>query len=173
MPSGASVNNLHEAPARRPVLHLPKSPKPPPHRDPDALDFKEAREELIPKAAYVRAAKRGVSFSAELEDWLAAEAKIDARLNEHLDSLIESCRRAPYRQTVFGAHRPRVDGDGRRHDRIISAVAKNHRERRADELKRLRARSFAEAGANPGAELRRCSDPVKLKMCLDKTRYPA
>jgi hypothetical protein len=52
-----------------------------PHRSPDALDFKEARNELIRNAAYSRAAKRGVT-RLELEDWLAAEAEVDSRLNE-------------------------------------------------------------------------------------------
>jgi Protein of unknown function (DUF2934) len=79
MPSRASVSNLHEPPARRPVLHLPR--KHPPHRNPDALDFSEAREELIRIAAYARAAKRG-STRPHIDDWLAAEAEIDARLNE-------------------------------------------------------------------------------------------
>ena len=79
MPSRASVSNLHGQPARRPVLHLPKTLA---HRSRDELDFKEARKELIRKAAYARATKRGVAFGAELEDWLVAEVEIDARLNE-------------------------------------------------------------------------------------------
>jgi hypothetical protein len=81
MPSRASTENIHEQPSRRPVLHLPKTRRPPPHRSPDALDFKEARNELIRNAAYSRAAKRGVA-RLELEDWLAAEAEVDSRLSE-------------------------------------------------------------------------------------------
>jgi hypothetical protein len=34
------------------------------------------------KAAYARAAKRRITSGPELDDWVAAEAEIDARLNE-------------------------------------------------------------------------------------------
>jgi hypothetical protein len=76
----ASAINLAEG-LSRPVLHLPKTRKPQQHRNPDALDFGEARTELIRIAAYSRAAKRG-STRPEIDDWLAAEAQVDARLNE-------------------------------------------------------------------------------------------
>jgi hypothetical protein len=46
------------------------------------LDFHAARAELIRVAAYYRAEKRGFVPGAELDDWLAAEAELDARLNE-------------------------------------------------------------------------------------------
>jgi hypothetical protein len=46
------------------------------------LDFRAARIELIRVAAYYRAEKRRFIPGAELGDWLAAEAEIDARLNE-------------------------------------------------------------------------------------------
>jgi hypothetical protein len=82
MPSRASAHNLPEQLPRRPILHLPKTRKPPRHRGPETLDFNEARKELIRNAASAHAAKRGIAFGFELEDWLAAEAQIDARLNE-------------------------------------------------------------------------------------------
>jgi len=40
----------------------------------------EKREALIAEAAYFRAEKRGFSPGHETEDWLAAEAEVDARL---------------------------------------------------------------------------------------------
>jgi hypothetical protein len=40
----------------------------------------EERYQLIAKAAYYRAEHRGFVPGAELEDWLAAEAEIDAML---------------------------------------------------------------------------------------------
>jgi len=40
----------------------------------------EARRALIEEDAYHRAASRGFEPGHELEDWLAAEAEIDARL---------------------------------------------------------------------------------------------
>jgi hypothetical protein len=48
----------------------------------DVLDFREARKELIRRAACARALRRGLVFGAGREDWRAAEAEIDARLNE-------------------------------------------------------------------------------------------
>jgi hypothetical protein len=72
----SSSNYRDKSRPRRPVLHLPIV------RDAPPLDFAEARTELIRKTAYSRAAKRGVSCVPDSEDWLAAEAEIDARLNE-------------------------------------------------------------------------------------------
>ena len=40
----------------------------------------EQRAALIAEAAYFRAEKRGFSPGSETEDWLAAEAEVDARL---------------------------------------------------------------------------------------------
>lgn len=40
-----------------------------------------AREQLITEAAYHRAEARGFEPGHELEDWLAAEAEVDARLS--------------------------------------------------------------------------------------------
>jgi hypothetical protein len=44
------------------------------------LDLRAVRAELIQAAAYYRAEKRGFIPGAELDDWLASEAEIDARL---------------------------------------------------------------------------------------------
>jgi hypothetical protein len=40
----------------------------------------EERERLIARAAYFRAEKRGFAPGHELEDWLQAEAEVDAAL---------------------------------------------------------------------------------------------
>ena len=40
----------------------------------------EHREALIAEAAFLRAEKRGFSPGHEMEDWLAAESEVDARL---------------------------------------------------------------------------------------------
>jgi hypothetical protein len=40
----------------------------------------EKRDALIAEAAYFRAEKRGFAPGHEAEDWLAAEAEVDARL---------------------------------------------------------------------------------------------
>jgi len=42
----------------------------------------EVRSHMIAEAAYYRAAKRGFDGSNEKEDWLVAEAEIDAIINE-------------------------------------------------------------------------------------------
>ena len=42
----------------------------------------EARRALIAEAAYLRAERRGFSPGHETEDWLAAEAEVDALLSE-------------------------------------------------------------------------------------------
>ncbi|MBS0577679.1 MAG: DUF2934 domain-containing protein [Proteobacteria bacterium] len=59
------------APRRRPVP--PKPPSPP------ALTA-EARHELIAVGAYLRAERRGFVHGHAEEDWLAAEAEVDALL---------------------------------------------------------------------------------------------
>lgn len=40
----------------------------------------EARRNLISEAAYFRAVQRGFAPGSELDDWVAAEAEVDARL---------------------------------------------------------------------------------------------
>ncbi len=47
----------------------------------DVRPFSEdARRQLIAEAAYFRAAQRGFEPGGEVEDWLAAETEVDARL---------------------------------------------------------------------------------------------
>jgi hypothetical protein len=48
---------------------------------------RHTREEMIRAAAYHRAAQRGFAPGAELEDWLAAEAEVDAKLRARTASL--------------------------------------------------------------------------------------
>lgn len=69
-------------PFRLPAGTFSKARKPSISEQLDALDFREARKELIRRAACARALRRGIVFGMELEDWRAAEAEIDARLNE-------------------------------------------------------------------------------------------
>lgn len=40
----------------------------------------EARRAMVAQAAYLRAERRGFSPGGEIEDWLAAEAEVDALL---------------------------------------------------------------------------------------------
>jgi hypothetical protein len=40
----------------------------------------DARRAMIEQAAYLRAERRGFSSGSEVEDWLAAEAEVDALL---------------------------------------------------------------------------------------------
>jgi hypothetical protein len=47
---------------------------------PPAPTERRSREELIAEAAYLRAAGRGFEPGHELEDWLAAEKLVEARL---------------------------------------------------------------------------------------------
>ena len=47
-----------------------RSPEPPP----------ETREQMIRKAAYLLAERRGFDPGHELEDWLLAEQQVDSRL---------------------------------------------------------------------------------------------
>ncbi|MCX7960080.1 MAG: DUF2934 domain-containing protein [Burkholderiales bacterium] len=47
---------------------------------PAAAISAEERERMIARAAYFRAEKRGFAPGRELEDWLAAEAEVDAAL---------------------------------------------------------------------------------------------
>jgi hypothetical protein len=40
----------------------------------------EQRQEMIARAAYLRAEKRGFAPGAEMQDWLEAEAEVDRQL---------------------------------------------------------------------------------------------
>jgi hypothetical protein len=46
----------------------------------------ERRHEMIATEAYLRAAERGFVPCLEIDDWLAAEAIIDARLEKRADN---------------------------------------------------------------------------------------
>ena len=52
----------------------------------DQPAISEVRYRMICEAAYFRAEQREFACDAELEDWLAAEKEIDARLGENSDS---------------------------------------------------------------------------------------
>jgi DUF2934 family protein len=54
--------------------------KPPASHEPRPRLSAEARHELIAQAAYLRAERRGFAPGLETEDWLAAEAEVDALL---------------------------------------------------------------------------------------------
>ncbi|MBV8878092.1 MAG: DUF2934 domain-containing protein [Gammaproteobacteria bacterium] len=62
--------------ARRP----PGPRKSSPAMEPRAQVSAEARHALIAQAAYLRAERRGFVPGHETEDWLAAEAEVDALL---------------------------------------------------------------------------------------------
>jgi Protein of unknown function (DUF2934) len=74
--SPADASSLTDSSTRRP-LRSRKSPEPPTLR---ARVTAEARRALIAEAAYLRAERRGFSPGQETDDWLAAEAEVDALL---------------------------------------------------------------------------------------------
>lgn len=61
-------------PRTRKTAASPQKVAPPVFVDP------EQRAALIAEAAYFRAQRRGFAPGGEVEDWLAAEAEVDARL---------------------------------------------------------------------------------------------
>ena len=73
--SPADASSLTDS-TRRP-LRSRKSPEPPTLR---ARVTAETRRALIAEAAYLRAERRGFSPGQETDDWLAAEAEVDALL---------------------------------------------------------------------------------------------
>jgi hypothetical protein len=60
------VDTKSDQPAASPAAPAAKRPK------------KKSREELIAENAYYRAERRGFATGFEHEDWLAAEAEVDA-----------------------------------------------------------------------------------------------
>ena len=88
-PAATKVAPAKSAAARRP----PKAVSP------AAAD----RESMVRMAAYLRAERRGFAPGYEIEDWLAAEAEVSARL--------QAGRAAPPRKTA--ARRPRAGGAGK------------------------------------------------------------
>lgn len=69
-----SVTVRKRAPRKTPIAIAVESAVPAPFTGP------EQRAALIAEAAYYRAERRGFEPGHETDDWLAAEAEIDARL---------------------------------------------------------------------------------------------
>ena len=74
--SSADASSLTDSSTRRP-LRSRKSPEPPTLR---ARVTAETRRALIAEAAYLRAERCGFLPGQETDDWLAAEAEVDAFL---------------------------------------------------------------------------------------------
>jgi hypothetical protein len=74
--SSADTSSLAESSTRRP----PRSRKPPEPPTLQARVTPETRRALIAEAAYLRAERRGFVGGQETDDWLAAEAEVDALL---------------------------------------------------------------------------------------------
>jgi hypothetical protein len=72
-----SAPATESAAARRPSRGARKSPTDAPAR---VQVTPEARRALIAETAYLRAERRGFAPGHETEDWLAAEAEVDALL---------------------------------------------------------------------------------------------
>jgi len=81
-----SVTNPHSSNKDTPAVKQTSDASSPPNKTEsikpaDAISD-ELRLSMIAEAAYYRAAKRGFDGSNEEEDWLVAEAEIDAVINE-------------------------------------------------------------------------------------------
>jgi Protein of unknown function (DUF2934) len=76
------VNPTDPAPVTENTPSRPTRPRksPPVVMPPRAQLTPEARHALIAEAAYLRAERRGFSPGHETDDWLAAEAEVDALL---------------------------------------------------------------------------------------------
>jgi hypothetical protein len=74
-------NPVEKSPPSRKTTRAKQTATPTPSR----VDISEnARRGMIAEAAYLRAERRGFSPGFEVEDWLAAEAEVDALLEaEH------------------------------------------------------------------------------------------
>jgi hypothetical protein len=68
-----------DAPTRKRAPRKPVTPPPAEVRYPAFVDPQQ-RASLIARAAYFRSQERGFAPGHELEDWLAAEAEVDAQL---------------------------------------------------------------------------------------------
>ena len=78
--SPTTVTAKKRAPRKTPIAIAVQTALPAPFTGP------EQRAALIAKAAYFRAEKRGFVPGHETEDWLAAEAEVDARLLRSADA---------------------------------------------------------------------------------------
>lgn len=63
------------APRRRDILKGAQS-----GASPDATVSADTRRQMIEQSAYLRAERRGFTAGGEVEDWLLAEAEVDALL---------------------------------------------------------------------------------------------
>jgi hypothetical protein len=72
--SPTTVTAKKRAPRKTPIAIAVETALPAPFTGP------EQRAALIAEAAYFRAEKRGFAPGHEKDDWLAAEAEVDARL---------------------------------------------------------------------------------------------
>lgn len=73
----SSASTETPAPRRRATV---KKVQPPPVAQPVAVAA-ETRREMIARAAYFRAERRGFAPGSDQEDWLAAEKEVDALLS--------------------------------------------------------------------------------------------
>jgi Protein of unknown function (DUF2934) len=77
-----AVNPADPAPPADNARRAARSRKSPAATPARASVTAEARRALIAEAAYLRAERRGFNPGHETEDWLAAEAEVDALLSE-------------------------------------------------------------------------------------------
>lgn len=77
-----ALNPADPAPSADNARRAARSRKSPPATPARARVTSEARRALIAEAAYLRAERRGFSPGHETDDWLAAEAEVDALLSE-------------------------------------------------------------------------------------------
>jgi len=75
-----AVNPIDPAPSADNGRRAARSRKSPPVTPARAGVTSEARRALIAEAAYLRAEQRGFAPGLETEDWLAAEAEVEALL---------------------------------------------------------------------------------------------
>jgi len=77
-----AVNPIDPAPSADNGRRAARSRKSPPVTPARAGVTSEARRALIAEAAYLRAERRGFIPGHETDDWLEAEAEVDALLSE-------------------------------------------------------------------------------------------
>jgi hypothetical protein len=78
---GSAADTAASAPKRAPRRRATAAPKEPTPVEAVRIEVpEEARRAMIAEAAYLRAERRGFAPGFEVEDWLAAEAEVDALL---------------------------------------------------------------------------------------------
>lgn len=135
------------------------------------------RHELIAQAAYLRAEKRGFQGGDPVEDWLAAEAEVDARLRSER----EKEERRDFRRYTEGL-REQIDTATMRLEELrdrasaLRGEARQEWQRGVDEIKERRdalEQKLAELrkkGRKKRDELKQQADEVlaELKRALEK-----